>query len=216
MNTMNAPFVKKALVPLMLALALGSLPQAMAATEEEKLKALEAEVNGGANPQGAAPQDAAPTRRTRAIVFDTPKADAKPEAKPETSRTAAKSEGKSDCQAKVVNNQAKPIDFAVQFKLGSAEVQEESQALLKKIADILAQSPDRCVVIEGHTDITGAASANLALSKQRAKSVANFIAGQGKLKPSHLVPVGLGATELLKDLDASDPKHRRVVFKVVS
>lgn len=85
-----------------------------------------------------------------------------------------------------------------------------------EIAKILALSPERCVLVEGHTDISGNAERNLLLSRERAGSVVQFISDRGGVDRKRLVPVGKGSSDPVKNLDPRDPKNRRVVFKVVA
>jgi outer membrane protein OmpA-like peptidoglycan-associated protein len=110
---------------------------------------------------------------------------------------------------------ATAVDFAIQFKVGSAEVAPSSEGVLREIAKILALSPDRCVLVEGHTDASGNADKNMALSRERAGSVVRFIVEKTGLDRNRLVPIGKGSSDPLQNLDQRDPKNRRVVFKVV-
>ena len=76
-------------------------------------------------------------------------------------------------------------------------------------------APDKCILIEGHSDATGNADSNLSLSKDRASSVVKFIVDKAGMDTNRLTAVGKGQSEPLKNLDPRDPKNRRVVFKVV-
>jgi outer membrane protein OmpA-like peptidoglycan-associated protein len=111
---------------------------------------------------------------------------------------------------------ANAVDFAIQFQVGSARVSPASEATLGSIAKILAMAPDRCVLVEGHTDATGNFDKNMALSRDRAGSVVNYIAEKAGIERNRLVPQGKGSTDPAPGLDPRDPKNRRVVFKVVA
>jgi outer membrane protein OmpA-like peptidoglycan-associated protein len=87
--------------------------------------------------------------------------------------------------------------------------------LLRQIAKILAISPDHCVIVEGHTDVSGNADRNMTLSRHRADAVVEFMVEKMGLEHRRLVPIGKGSTDTLKNLAPQDPKNRRVVFKVV-
>jgi outer membrane protein OmpA-like peptidoglycan-associated protein len=50
---------------------------------------------------------------------------------------------------------------------------------LRKLADVMAQNPDRTVLVEGFTDSTGSSSHNQELSERRANAVASALAGMG-------------------------------------
>jgi outer membrane protein OmpA-like peptidoglycan-associated protein len=65
------------------------------------------------------------------------------------------------------------------FATGRSDLNSASIAELSKLAVSLAQNPDTDVTINGHTDNTGSRAVNERLSLERAKSVQNFIVGQG-------------------------------------
>lgn len=147
--------------------------------------------------------------RTRAIVFDN-----EPALKPETV-IQQKTEVATDCKSLPSNTKSTAVDFAIQFKVGSSEVAQASEQLLREIAKILALSPNRCVLVEGHTDVSGNADTNMALSRDRAEAVVNFVVDKAKLESKRFVSIGKGSSEPLKNLDPHHPLNRRVVFKVV-
>lgn len=152
--------------------------------------------------------------RTRAIVFDNePQAGAAPAA--ELAKTA-KPAAKSDCSSLPADVKASAVDFAIQFKVGSAEISSASEMTLTEIAKILSLSPERCVLVEGHTDATGNADKNLALSRERANSVVKYITDKAGIDRNRVIPSGKGSNDPMKNLDPRDPKNRRVVFKVVA
>lgn len=148
--------------------------------------------------------------KTRAIVFD---GDQQAAAAP---AEVPKASGGGDCGALSADVNAVPVDFAIQFKLGSAEVAPASEPTLREIAKILSLNPERCVLVEGHTDATGNADRNMELSHKRAGSVVNFIVEKSGIDRNRLVPLGKGSNDPMKNLNPRDPKNRRVVFKVVS
>ena len=172
------------------------------ASDEEKLKDLERAMS---TPSGAV---VVKKPRTRAIVFDNEPA------QPVVSNETKVGNG-VDCGSLQPNVKATAVDFAIQFKVGSSEVASSSEQILKQIAKILALSPDRCVLVEGHTDVSGNADTNLALSRDRAGSVVKFIVEKAEMEPKRFVPIGKGSSDPLKNLDPRNPLNRRVVFKVV-
>ncbi len=121
----------------------------------------------------------------------------------------------ADCSALPQDVKSTAVDFSIQFKAGSAEIAPASRTTLQQIARILSLNPQRCILVEGHADATGNADRNMALSQERAASVAAFIAEKAGLERSRLVPIGKGVTEPIQNLDPRNPKNRRVVFKVV-
>lgn len=195
-------FVLSALVAGFLSMVAVS-SAAFGASDEAKLKELERAMS--------APAEGGVVRkpRTRAIVFDNEPAQAAAPA----SETKAASAG--DCSAISPDVKATAVDFAIQFKVGSAEVAPASEEILRQIAKILALSPDRCVLVEGHTDSSGNADRNISLSRERAGSVVKFIVEKAGMDRNRFVPIGKGSSDPLKNLDPRDSKNRRVVFKVV-
>ena len=179
------------------------------ASDDDKLKELERAMN--------APSETGmvkPKMRTRAIVFDS---------QPQTGQQAAESAtaavataGPRDCASLPPDVKSIGVDFAIQFNVGSATVSPASQGTLDQISKVLALSPDRCVIVEGHTDSSGNYEKNMALSRDRAASVVNFISTRNGIDRKRLVPVGKGSSDTMQNLDARDPKNRRVVFKVVT
>lgn len=147
--------------------------------------------------------------RTRAIVFDN---DASQGAEAPTAQQA----GPMDCARVSPDVQATAVDFAIQFKVGSSEISGSSMATLNEIGKILSLSPNRCVLVEGHTDASGSADKNMDLSRDRANSVVRYISEKGGVERKRLVPIGKGSTSTIPNLDPRDAKNRRVVFKVVA
>ncbi len=197
-------------------LSFASSSMALNLGDEEKLRELERAMGaaGTAAEGEPAPETLTKKKRTRAIVFD-----AEPQAESTASSTtvasAAKSSRIQDCKAPPSDARVTPVDFAIQFKAGSADIASSSEDTLKQIAKILSLSPDKCVLIEGHSDASGNPDRNLLLSRDRANSVYKFIVDKSGMDSGRISAVGKGQTEPLKNLDPRDPKNRRVVFKVV-
>lgn len=202
MKTIFRPATSALMFGLLLA-ALGSGQVIAADDEAAKLKELERAM--------AAPGDGEPVKkkvRTRAIVFDNA---GSPAAANEPAPAAA-----LDCASLPADVKANAVDFAIQFQVGSAKISSASEATLGSIAKILALAPNRCVLVEGHTDATGNADKNMALSRDRAGSVVNYITEKAGIERKRLIPLGKGSSSPAAGLDPRDPKNRRVVFKVVA
>ena len=103
------------------------------------------------------------------------------------------------------------------FKTGSAEITDSSQAQLQNIAAILKAYPKVKVKVGGYTDKTGDSVANLKLSQDRANAVA---AALKKLvaNPSQIVGAeGYGSQFAKADANAPDEervKDRRISLSV--
>jgi outer membrane protein OmpA-like peptidoglycan-associated protein len=67
----------------------------------------------------------------------------------------------------------------VLFATDQASLTPNGISTLRKLADIMAQNPDRTVLVEGFTDSTGTASHNQELSERRANAVAMALASMG-------------------------------------
>lgn len=183
---------------------------AIGVEDAAKLKAFEQALkNSGASDKGNATTEGAEKRRTRAIVFDN---DQQAAPNPGTNDAAARVQ---DCSKLSPDAKAVTVDFAIQFKVGSADVAASSEDTLRQISKILALAPDRCVLVEGHSDASGNVNTNMALSKDRAVSVVKFIVDKEGLDKGRFFAIGKGPHEPLKNLDPRDAKNRRVVFKVV-
>jgi outer membrane protein OmpA-like peptidoglycan-associated protein len=200
--------ISRVLIGLMLIAGVGV---AQAASDDEKLKELERAMNA---PSETGMQK--PKMRTRAIVFDNQPQAGDPAASQPAQAQPQAAAGPRDCASLSPDVRAVGVDFAIQFNAGSATVSPASEGTLSQISKVLALSPDRCVIVEGHTDVSGNFDKNMALSRDRATSVVNFISTRNGIDRKRLVPVGKGSTETMQNLDARDPKNRRVVFKVVT
>ncbi len=67
----------------------------------------------------------------------------------------------------------------VLFATNQATLTPNGMSTLRKLADVMAQNPNRTVLVEGFTDSTGSSSYNQELSQRRAESVASALGGMG-------------------------------------
>lgn len=178
---------------------------AFASEESDQLEALQRALKAP-DPGSNAVAPVRKTGRTRAIVFENN--DAAPS--PATDGTP----DVRNCATTSPDAPGTAVGFSIQFASGKADIAESSEALLAQIAKVLGLNPTACIVVEGHTDISGNADMNTVLSRMRAESVVKYL---GKsTDPTRLIPVGRGSSQPLKNLDPRNPKNRRVVFKVVA
>ncbi|MBI3323405.1 MAG: OmpA family protein [Candidatus Omnitrophica bacterium] len=109
----------------------------------------------------------------------------------------------------------------VLFDSGKAEIKEEAQEALSKVANVIQQKvADREIAIEGHTDnepikLSGWKS-NWELSTGRATSVLHFLEDDG-VNPRRLVASGYGEYRPVAGNDAPEgrQKNRRVEIVIV-
>ena len=82
----------------------------------------------------------------------------------------------------------------VQFAEGKAVILPGSHPLLAQVLDALVRNNIKRVRIEGHTDNRGDPAANLQLSKERARAVADHLVKAG-MDPARLEAEGRGDTQ---------------------
>lgn len=105
---------------------------------------------------------------------------------------------------------------AVQFDIGRSTLKSESFGVLKQIADILRRYPDYNLMVSGHTDNQGSATANQKLSERRAKACYEFLITQG-ISLSRLNFAGYGESRPISDNNSLRGRslNRRVEFNLV-
>lgn len=108
----------------------------------------------------------------------------------------------------------------VTFASGSAAVTASEARNLADLGEVmqnlLAENPREVFLVMGHTDATGKAAMNLALSDRRAESVALALTEYFDIPPENMVVQGYGETELLIDTLENEPRNRRVEVKVIT
>jgi outer membrane protein OmpA-like peptidoglycan-associated protein/uncharacterized protein YidB (DUF937 family) len=102
----------------------------------------------------------------------------------------------------------------INFASGSAQIPDYSAPFLNRAAEVIKMGPSGMVIeIGGHTDNTGDASANMALSQQRAEAVQAYLVQQGV--PAGMVTAkGYGDTHPIasNDTDEGRFRNRRIEF----
>jgi outer membrane protein OmpA-like peptidoglycan-associated protein len=67
----------------------------------------------------------------------------------------------------------------VLFATGQADLTPNGMSTLRKLADVMAQNPERSVLVEGFTDSVGTSSSNQDLAQRRANAVATALGSMG-------------------------------------
>jgi outer membrane protein OmpA-like peptidoglycan-associated protein len=107
-------------------------------------------------------------------------------------------------------------DLRVSFVTGSAELTEAGRREADKFLSALANPAlaAKKFRIEGHTDSVGSRDFNLELSKRRAQSVVDYLAGKGADR-SRFAVQGYGFDKPIAGLSAGAGANRRVEVVVV-
>lgn len=109
-----------------------------------------------------------------------------------------------------------PVTFASGSAAIPAEEARDLADLGRVMQELLDENPREVFLIEGHTDATGKAAMNLALSDRRAESVALALTEYFDIPPENMVVQGYGETELLIDTEESEARNRRVEVRVIT
>lgn len=120
----------------------------------------------------------------------------------------------SGCPLTILQTGAASWTFnEINFDVGKADIQSSSFGILDEIAAALGADPQLKVVVEGHTDSTGARAFNMDLSQRRAQSVMAYLVGKG-VSPSRLSAKGYGPDRPIADngTKLGRSKNRRVQF----
>lgn len=98
------------------------------------------------------------------------------------------------------------------FRTGSAELLKRSLPLLKKAGQALSLFPGAPVRVEGHTDASGSAEANLRLSEERARAVANRLTTGAPVPGQVITSQGYGEEKPIapNDSAADRVRNRRI------
>jgi outer membrane protein OmpA-like peptidoglycan-associated protein len=100
----------------------------------------------------------------------------------------------------------------IYFDVGSDRIRPESTPTLKEIAKMLQEHAELQLTIEGHTDATGQAAANLSLSEKRAAAVKAALVKDFGADAGRLEAKGLGQTKPIGANDTAEGRqqNRRV------
>ncbi len=103
----------------------------------------------------------------------------------------------------------------IEFDTGKATIRSTSTALLDTLVGIAGRCSNFKMSVEGHTDATGNAAANMTLSAARATSVEQYLAGKG-VAAGQMVAQGFGSTKPLdtSGTPAGNQKNRRIEINV--
>lgn len=105
----------------------------------------------------------------------------------------------------------------INFATNSAELSEQSKFILTEFASFLNENASVNVAIQGHTDNVGDPASNMALSKERAKNVQDFLVGLG-ITTERLSYQGFGMKKPLasNSSEKGRAKNRRTEFVILN
>jgi outer membrane protein OmpA-like peptidoglycan-associated protein len=98
------------------------------------------------------------------------------------------------------------FDSGLMFGFDSFSLTSETKGNLNDLAKTLNKYPDTNILIEGHTDKSGADDYNMKLSVSRSRSVADYLR-ERKVLGSRLTTKGYGEEQLISE---NDQENRRV------
>ena len=107
------------------------------------------------------------------------------------------------------------VGALINFDIDSDTIKPESYDLLDNFGKALNSGlADTRVIIAGHTDSSGSATYNDALSVKRARAVADFLIVRHQIADSRLIVQGLGESEPIADNRTPEGRalNRRVEF----
>ena len=109
------------------------------------------------------------------------------------------------------------FESGLMFAINSSAITESYQADLGSAAEVFVKYPDTDIVIEGHTDDTGADDYNMTLSEKRAVAVRTFLQSKGVAEQRMTVKwYGESQPKYPNDSEANRQKNRRVELGVVA
>jgi hypothetical protein len=108
------------------------------------------------------------------------------------------------------------IDFGANVASVSAAEATKLEAVGRLIERLIAENPRDMFLIEGHTDGTGPAANNLALSDRRAESVALALSEIFAIPPENLIVQGYGERHLRVPTAEAEAGNRRVAIRRIS
>jgi outer membrane protein OmpA-like peptidoglycan-associated protein len=114
------------------------------------------------------------------------------------------------------NNLTLNMPGNITFKTDSADLSANFYPILGKVSGTLLEYGDTVIEVAGHTDSTGGAAYNQALSERRAQSVAAYLTSHG-VKQQRLIVVGDGENDPVATNDTSEgrQRNRRVELTIV-
>ena len=131
---------------------------------------------------------------------------------------------KSKAFTKLADNEAKKKEaiatkrVSISFRTAEYRLDENAKYIIdKEFIDIAKAFGNARIRIEGNTDSRGSKSANIALSKKRAQSVANYLINEHNMDANRIIVIGNGPDKSVASNKSEDgrAKNRRTDFELV-
>lgn len=102
------------------------------------------------------------------------------------------------------------------FESGSAQVRPEHRSLLEKVDRAASVFPRAQLIIEGHTDSYGNDDANMALSRDRAEAVSEYLSAELGIEQFRISAVGYGETRPIANNETQQgrARNRRIDIRI--
>ncbi len=103
----------------------------------------------------------------------------------------------------------------ITFPVNSYQIQSQFYPTLNEVAQTLAAYPQTLIDVYGHTDPSGGDAINIPLSRNRAESVAGYLAQRG-VNRARIATQGFGSSQPIADnsTEAGRAQNRRVEIRV--
>lgn len=107
--------------------------------------------------------------------------------------------------------------YGLNFPSGKAIIQPEYFTLLTKVQKSFSKFKNCEVLIEGHTDSSGADALNQKLSEERAEAVRQYILANASIAPEKVNSIGFGETKPLATNETKEgqAKNRRIDVVII-
>jgi len=119
---------------------------------------------------------------------------------------------------KVTEPLATKVKFeSIEFDIGRSSLKEEMYADLNKIVNFLYDNPSFKLRVSGHTDSFGSDEVNMRLSKERAKSIYDYMVDFAGISPERVIWEGYGSSRpiiAVEKTEADKRINRRVEFEI--
>ncbi len=109
----------------------------------------------------------------------------------------------------------------IYYDFGGIDLRADGARELEKVVTTMRKYPSLVIEIRSYTDSRGEAPRNLALSQERAETVARYLAGKG-ISRKRITAIGLGETQLVNNCtdgvictEAEHQRNRRTEFRVL-